>query len=171
MFAIGALLLAGCGPSADEIAAKKAAEEEAARAAAEAARKAAGPTEEEQRAAFRAFAAMVCGSPRLMDEAETSLDLLDAFSGEGADKAEASKQRLRAQSYFRAKVELDLSNAGQSYEALMRYANRTVLAPQPDPGQAKEARQITLASCPNAEDTGAERILKGVLRFCAGEQQ
>lgn len=162
---LAALLLAGCGKSQKELAAEAAAAAKAqaeAAAAAEAARKAAGPTEQEKRRAAEVFVGLVCGSPRLIDDAETNLDLLEAFSGEGADRAEAEIQLKKLRSYYTALLRRELPARGASYEALEKFAPG-VLPPQQDAEGTKFYRTLILTGCRGLDPEHAERVLGGIL--------
>jgi len=160
------LPLAGCGKGKAELAAEQAAAAEAQAAAEAAAKKAAGPTEEERKQAAATFVALVCSQPRLLEEAETSLDLLEAFSGEGADQAEARNHFQKSQAYYSELLRQELpARGGASYEALLQYG-AGVLPRQPMPGRPEEFRRFIKLNCPNVDPAQAEKVTLGILAYC-----
>lgn len=166
---LAALLLAGCGKSQKELAAEAAAADKAqaeAAAAAEAAKKAAGPTDQEKRRAAEVFVGLVCGSPRLLDDAETNLDLTEAFAGEGADAAEAENQARKNRAYYTALLQRELPARGASYEALEKFAPG-VLPPHQDAEGTKFYRTMILTGCRGLDPDHAERVLGGILAYGA----
>lgn len=161
-----ALPLAGCGKSKETLAAEQAAAAADQAAAAEAARKAAGPTDEERKQAAATFIALVCSNPRLLEEAETSLDLLEAFSGEGADQTEARNHFLKSQAYYSELLRQELpARGGASYEALLQYG-AGVLPGQTMPGRVAEFRRFIKLNCPGTDAAQAEKVTLGILAYC-----
>ncbi|MDD2804019.1 MAG: hypothetical protein PHV33_00560 [Elusimicrobiales bacterium] len=161
-----ALPLAGCGKGKAELAAEQAAAAEAQAAAQDAAKKAAGPTDVERKQAAATFIALVCSQPRLLEEAETSLDLLEAFSGEGADQAEARNHFSKAQAYYSGLLQQELpARGGASYEALLQYG-AGVLPRQAMPGRPEEFRRLIKLNCPGVDAAQAEKVTIGILAYC-----
>ncbi|HCC49043.1 MAG TPA: hypothetical protein DEQ38_13145 [Elusimicrobia bacterium] len=165
---LGAALLAGCGKSKEDVAAEQAAAAQAQAAAEAAAKKAAGPTAEEKKQAAAEFIALICSSPQVFEDAETSIDTLEAFSGEGADKNEARKHFMRAQNYYRGALENEMTARGLSYEALMLYAGG-VLPRQGTTESVNEFRALIKANCRGVDEANAERVLGGILFYCAAQ--
>lgn len=166
--ALAALLLAGCGKSKAEIEAEAAAvaklQKETA-AAAETARLAAGPTPEDRNRAAEIFVALACGAPQFLDEAETNVDLFEAFSGEGSDKAEARSHFIRTQNYYRSTLQQELPPRGADYKALEQYAG-LLLPPQSDAPTMKHFRGLLMTSCRGMDLSHSEKVLGGVLFYC-----
>jgi len=168
LFIASAVLLAGCGKSKKELAAEQAAAAKVQAVAEAAAKKAAGPTEEEKKQAAVAFITLVCSSPKLLDEAETNMDVFEAFSGEGADRTEAENSFTRSQNYYRALLEREMPARGSSYQALMLYANAIL------PGHAAAEsldgfRGMLKTHCRGVDEAQAERLLGGILFYCAAQ--
>ncbi|MDO8804168.1 MAG: hypothetical protein Q7R35_07045 [Elusimicrobiota bacterium] len=161
---VGAALLAGCGKSKAEVEAELAAVNKARAVAEEAARKAAGPTLEEKKQAAAAFITLVCSSPKLLDEAETSFDLFEAFSGEGADRVVAKNHFMKAQNFYRALLESELPARGASYKALMLYTDTLLV--RKSALDLKEFRDLLKTHCRGVDEAQAEKVLTGILFYC-----
>jgi hypothetical protein len=161
-----AALLCACGKSQEQVAVEKAAAQAEQAAAQEAARAVAAPTEEEKRAAAKALFETLCASPALMEEVEMSMDLLEALSGEGADKNEARNHFIRSQNRYRAMMEMEIPARGSSYKAFSYYAAE--MMPSYASAERKRAmREIAAAVCKGRSLRQAERAAGGVLFYCA----
>lgn len=163
-----AALLSACGKSQEQLAVEQAAAKAEQAAAAAAAKEAAPPTGEEKMAAARAMAEALCSSPGLMDEIETSLDVFEAYSGEGADKNEARNHFIRYQNRYRAMMEGEMPARGSSYKALAHYAAEMM------PGRGSEQgtralRELLRQACRGRDLAQAERAAGGLLFYCAAK--
>ncbi len=162
----GAALLAGCGKSQEQVAVEKAAAVAEQAAAEEVAKAAAAPTEADKKAAAKALFEMLCSSPALMDEVETSMDLFEALSGEGADRNEARNHFIRSQSRYRAMMEMEMPARGSSYKALSYYA-ADMMPGYISPERSRAMRETAAAACKGRSLRQAERAAGGVLFYCA----
>ena len=164
---VGAALLAGCGKFKEQEAAEQAAAAQAKAVAEAAAKKAAGPTEEEKKQAARALITLVCSSPNVLEEAETSIDLYEAFSGEGADKIVAGNHFMKSKNYYSALLENELPARGASYKALLLYAKKIIPRQSASEANLKEFRGLLAATCRGVDQEQAEKVVSGILFYCS----
>lgn len=167
VFIVGAMLLAGCGKFKEQEAAEQAAAAKAKAVAEAAAKKAAGPTDEEKNQAAKALITLVCSSPNVLEEAETSIDLYEAFSGDGADKIVARNHFMKSKNYYSALLENELPARGSSYKTLALYAKKVIPRQSASEANLKEFRELVRANCQGVDAEQGEKVVSGILLYCA----
>ena len=184
-----ALLCAGCEKltdragaarkvaAAEQAAAKAtakftAAKEAAARAAAKTAAKAAGlPSTAEARQGGAALLGLLCASPKLQEEIESDIYLLEALSGEGGDKQEVRRQFQQSQKRYRALVEGSMPRYGATYNGFSQYAIE-MLPGKTTEKQKLEFRKRIAEICPRSDPGRIEKLAGSIMYYCvdAGPQ-
>jgi uncharacterized protein YceK len=179
LFAAVSLLCSGCEKITDKAAADQkvaAAQEAAAKATAKvttklaaraAAKAAVSATDAEARQAAEALVGLLCSSPKLMEDIESDMNLLEALSGEGADRREAGRQFLESQKRYRAMLEKALPARGSTYKGFSKYAMGML------PGQVTADRKLKFKAlidekCPRGNRALVEQTAGGLMSYCAG---
>ncbi len=112
-------------------------------------------------AAARAMAEALCSSPGLIDEIEMSMDVFEAYSGEGA-----GNPFIRSQNRYRAIMEGEMPARGSSYKAPTYYAVEMMPGRGSEQG-ARALRELLRQACRGRDLAQAERAAGGLLSYCA----
>ncbi len=183
LLAAAAFLCAGCDKLPKSAAAQKklaAAEEAAAKAqakfasrvAAESAAKGAAGGAVESAAgggvkaagkpgdAGEALVAMLCSSPKLMENIESDMDLLEALSGEGGDREEVKRKSLAFRKRYRTAIEKKLSARGATYEEFFSYALGRAI-----PAQKHKFKTLIEEKCPRGDKALVEKTAGGLMYY------
>lgn len=164
-----AFLFSGCDQVKEKVAERKkkvtAAEEAAAQAqarfAARAEERAAGKASGKAGNAGAALAALLCTSPKLMEDIEGSMGLLDALGGEGGDPAEQKRQFLASRDHYRAILERELPARGASF------AEFAVYAAEDSAAQKQNFHALVSGKCPRGDKDLVERTAGGLVHYFA----
>lgn len=163
LLAAAAFLCAGCDQVKERVAEHKkkvtVAEEAAAKAQARFRARAAMKAGGKAGSAGAALAGLLCSSPKLAEDIEGSLALLEALGGEGGDPAELKRQFLESRGHYRAILERELPARGATYEEFSVYAV--------DRGEEQKQKFKALVSekCPRGDKELVERTAAGLLRY------
>jgi hypothetical protein len=166
LLAAAAFLLAGCNKFADK---KKVteAQEAAAKAQAKFAARAAMKTAADRAGkAGEALIGLLCSTPKLMEAVEGDLDLLDALSGEGGDRAEQKQQAAEFRKRYRPTLEKGLASRGSSCEELSRYA-----AGQASAEHKQKFSALVAQKCPRGDKALVEKTAEGLMHYYASQQK
>ncbi|MCX5786540.1 MAG: hypothetical protein NTX59_12720 [Elusimicrobia bacterium] len=168
LLAAAVFLCAGCEKFADTMAARQklsAAQEAAAKAQAKfeakldarvVAVKAAGKSGN----AGSALAAMLCSSPKLMEDIEGNMDLLEALSGEGGDRDELKRQFIKFRKRYRTVLEKELPARGATYEEFYQFALGQATAEQ-----KQEFKTLVSEKCPRGDRALVEKTAGGLMHY------
>ncbi|HNT97558.1 MAG TPA: hypothetical protein PKK31_04740 [Elusimicrobiales bacterium] len=171
LIAAAAFLCAGCEQIIDKEAAKKKradAEEAAAKASARFANRGKTvSTPEGVRAGGEPLVAILCASPRFVQDIEENLDLLEALSGPGSDPAEVNRQFLEIRERYRAHMKNVLPKRGSSYEEFSAYA-KAMKPPNLAPEARKTLGALITEKCPKRNRARIERAAAGLMNYCEG---
>lgn len=165
LLAAAALFLSGCEKLAAERAAarEKHAEAEAVAAKAQArlaARLTAKSSGERSDAAGVALVGMLCSSPKLMDDIEGRMDLIEALSGEGGDRDEQKRQAAEFRKRYRATLEKGLISRGSTYQDFSRYAGG-----QGSAEQKQKFIVLVAEQCPRGDRALVEKTAGGLIYY------
>ena len=163
LFLAAAFFCGGCEQVKEKVAEHKkkvtVAEEAAAMAQAKfaaraAVRPAGGPGK-----AGAALASLLCSSPRLMEDIEGNMDLLEALSGEGGDKSELKRQFLESRAHYRSILEKELPARGATFEEFSSYAM--------DQGadQKQKFKALAAEKCPRGDKDLVEKTAGGIMYY------
>lgn len=172
LLAAAAFLFTGCERVKEKAAEQKQkvtiAEEAAAKAQAKFAARAAFKDEANAVSAGQsgaALAALLCSSPKLMDDIQENMDLLEALGGDGGDRSEQKRQFLASRNHFRAIVEKELPARGATFAEFASYAR----------GQNAEQKQkfkaLISEKCRRGDKELVEKTAGGLLRYFADKGQ
>ena len=167
MLLAAVMLLAGCDKiMKSEDAKKKAAEAVVASEKAQA-KLAARLTAKPEKAADTGKAAgalvsLLCSSPKLMEDIESSTVLLEALSGEGGDRNELNQQLQDSRKRYRPVIERNLPARGASFEDFMG-----LVAVREAPDQQQKLKALAAARCPRGDKDQVEKAAGGLLRCFA----
>jgi hypothetical protein len=172
LLAAAAFLCAGCDQVKEKVAEHKkkvvVAEEAAAKAqakfAARAAFKAEGPAGKAGNAGA-AVAVLLCSSPKLMEDIEGSMGLLEALGGEGGDPAEQKRQFLASRGHYRSILEKELPARGASYEEFAVYSQNLSAE------QKQKFTALVSEKCPRGDKELVEKTAGGLMRYFADKGQ
>ncbi len=106
-----------------------------------------------------ALAALLCSSPKLMEDIEESTALLEALGGEGGDSAELKRQFLASRSSYRAILERELPARGATY------AEFSVYALDRGTEQKQKFKALISEKCPRGDKEQVERTAGGLMRY------
>lgn len=166
LLAAAAFLFTGCDQVKERAAERQkkaaAAEEAAAQAQARFAARAAVKAEDKAAGSGKsgaALAALLCSSPKLMDDIQENIDLLEALGGEGGDRGEQKRQFLASRKHFRPIIEKELPARGATFAAFSSYSN----------AQSEEEKQkfkaLVPGICPRGDKELIEKTAAGLLRY------
>lgn len=167
LLAVAAFLCAGCDKLPKSAAARKklaADQEVASQAQAKlAARIAAGGMDQAAGNPGNAGAALVgmlCSSAKLMENVESDLDLLEAFSGEGGDRDELKRQVLEFRNRYRPIMEKGLSARGATFGEFSSYALGQAAAEQ-----KQKFKALVAGKCPRGDKDLVEKTAGGLMYY------
>ena len=178
LLAAAAFLCSGCDKLADTVgsgkkaaAAQEAADKAAARVAAmsaarTAAKEAGGSTAVQARQEAAALVGMLCSSPKLMEDIENNMYLLEALSGEGGDRGEVRRQFQEQQRRYRAMMTKALPARGADYGNFSRYAAE-MLPGRVTEGRKREFRALISEKCARGNRDLVEKTANGLMYYCA----
>lgn len=171
LLAAAAFLSAGCEKITNSAAAEKkmaVAKEAAELATAKVAARLEGGASaaENPGAALAALTGLLCASPKLMEDIEGNMDLINALSGEGGDREEMKRQIQSFQRRYREALEKGLAARGSNY------AEFCGLAGQMSPGSATQEQKqkfkaLISEKCPLGDKILVEKTADGLMRYAA----
>ncbi len=167
LLAAAAFFCAGCEQVKEKAAEREkktaAAEEAAAKAQARFAARAEGSAAGNPGKAGNAgaaLAALLCSSPKLMEDIEENMALLEALGGEGGDPGELKRELLASRGRYRAILEKELPARGATFAEFSSYARNQ------SPVQKQKFRTLVSEKCPRGDKELVEKTAGGLMRCC-----
>ena len=169
LLAAAAFLCAGCENITDKAAARQklvAAQETAAKAQVRLAAKladrvaAVGKTAGKSGDAGAALAVMLCSSPKLMEDIEGKMDLLEALSGDGGDRDELKRQLIGFRKRYGPMLEKELPARGATYAEFSQFARGQAIAEQ-----KQKFKALVGEKCPLGDKALVEKTAGGLMYY------
>lgn len=107
-----------------------------------------------------ALVGMLCSSPKLMENIESDIDLLEALSGEGGDRNEVKQKSAAFRKRYRKTLEKKLAARGATFEEFSSYA-----LDQAAPEQKQRLKALVGEKCPRSDKALVERTANGLMHY------
>lgn len=112
-----------------------------------------------------ALAVLLCSSPKLMEDIEGDMALLEALGGEGGDPGEIKRQFLASRGQYRVIIERELPARGATYEEFSVYAmDRSA-------EQKQKFKALVWEKCPRGDKELVEKTAGGLMRYFTDKGQ
>jgi hypothetical protein len=108
------------------------------------------------------LAALLCSSPKLVEQIEGDKDLLDALSGEGGDNEELKRQFADSRGRYRAMLERQLPARGIAFTDFAAYS-----AGRENPGQKAAFKAVLVKKCPGGDQALLEKSADDLMYYFA----
>ena len=109
-----------------------------------------------------ALAVLLCSSPKLMEDIEGSMALLEALGGEGGDPGELKRQFLSSRDHYRAILERELPARGATFSEFAAYAAGGGAE------QKQKFRALVSKKCPRGDKELVEKTAGGLIHYFEG---